>query len=534
MMLRSQEILMNIKASYNWIKKDFLNTKLTKQKLKSNYNNNYNSSYLNTFSSKEIKFSTTNVPTKIRKVKKKIIKAPDESFIILLNIIMGIQIAVQSTPNIKLSNNSEELKKYCTKMQYSIQTINLGKKKEVYFLKEFAGIIFNDIRRLFGFDKEKFISSISPQDFITELMISSQTIFEELCSTGKSGSLFYYTRDGKFIVKTISKKEYKFLKKIVVNYYKHIKNFPLSLLPIFFGCYQLIKKVNKKKVKINFVVSKNVFSTSKIINLRFDLKGSKIGRKVLKGDLNDNKIIEKVDIALKDLDFEIRKEKIFIGNKKDEIMKQLKNDIDFLYQNGSIDYSLLLGIHFKQKDNRKNSYNNFFINDGNKINVFKSMTNFKNNYNKIDLSSNDIISENNNNNEINISNQTINLREDIFKKFYDYEDGGIESENNDKIFFIGIIDVLTEYDCKKCSEYLFKKIRYCSNEMSAIPPFDYMNRFYNYMNNVFQKKNNNDNNNHINSNKNIFFTEDGTNVISGDIMNNNKNLTISIHSDFNK
>ena len=123
---------------------------------------------------------------------------------------MGIQIAVQSTPNIKLSNNSEELKKYCTKMQYSIQTINLGKKKEVYFLKEFAGIIFNDIRRLFGFDKEKFISSISPQDFITELMISSQTIFEELCSTGKSGSLFYYTRDGKFIVKTISKKEYKF------------------------------------------------------------------------------------------------------------------------------------------------------------------------------------------------------------------------------------------------------------------------------------------------------------------------------------
>ena len=129
------------------------------------------------------------------------------------------------------------------------------------------------------------------------------------------------------------------------------------------------------------------------------------------------------------------------------------------------------------------------------------------------------------------------MREDILKKFYDFEDGGIESENNDKIFFIGIIDVLTEYDCKKCSEYLFKKIRYCSNEMSAIPPFDYMNRFYNYMDNVFQKKNNNDNNNLINNNNNnnkIFFTEDGTNVISGDIMNNNKNLTISIHSDFNK
>ena len=530
MMLRSQEILLNINSSYNWIKKEFLNSKLKKQKLKSN-------NFIRTFSNNENKFSTTNVPQKIRKVKKKIIKAPDESFIILLNIIMGIQIAVQSTPNIKLNNNIEELKKYCNKMQYSIQTLNLSKKKEVYFLKEFAGIIFNDIRRLFGFDKEKFISSISPQDFITELMISSQTIFEELCSTGKSGSLFYYTRDGKFIVKTISKKEYKFLKKIVVNYYIHIKNFPLSLLPIFFGCYQLIKKVNKKKIKINFVVSKNVFSTSKIVNLRFDLKGSKIGRKVLKGNLNDNKIFEKVDVALKDLDFEIRKEKICIGNKKDEVMKLLKNDIDFLYKNGSIDYSLLLGIHFKQnknKNERNNNNNNFFINDEKKIDISKSVKIFNNN--KINLSSNDIISENNNNNnnnnEINMSNQSIILREKVLKTFYDFEDHGIESENKDKIFFIGIIDILTEYDCKKSAEHFLKKIRYCSNEMSAIPPFDYKTRFYNYMNNNVFQKNNNENNNKINNNKHIFFSEENTNVIiSGEVLNN-KNITISSQSDF--
>ena len=79
----------------------------------------------------------------------------------------------------------------------------------IFFLKEYAGIVFNNIRLLLGIDKESFISSISPQEFVTEIMISSQTIFEELCSTGKSGSLFYYTRDGRFIVKTISKKEEK-------------------------------------------------------------------------------------------------------------------------------------------------------------------------------------------------------------------------------------------------------------------------------------------------------------------------------------
>ena len=46
-------------------------------------------------------FATKNVPKKIKKVKKKIIKAPDESFKILLNMIMGIQIAVQATPKYK-------------------------------------------------------------------------------------------------------------------------------------------------------------------------------------------------------------------------------------------------------------------------------------------------------------------------------------------------------------------------------------------------------------------------------------------------
>ena len=99
---------------------------------------------------------------------------------------------MQSIPNFHIKAQ-ENLNKYLTNMLYSIQTINFDKKKEeVFILKEFAGIIFNNIRLYLGFDKDDFISSISPQDFITELMISNQTIFEELCSTGKSGSLFYY------------------------------------------------------------------------------------------------------------------------------------------------------------------------------------------------------------------------------------------------------------------------------------------------------------------------------------------------------
>ena len=224
----AKETIINIQESYYWISENYLNSHINKI-LKANNKEKI-----------ETKFVTKNINAKLRKnVKKKIIKAPDESFKILLNMIMGIQIAVKSTPNYKIDDEKEDLKKYLNSMIYSVQTINFSiNKQETFFLKEYAGIIFNNIRRYLGFEKDAFISSISPQDFITELMISSQTIFEELCSTGKSGSLFYYTRDGKFIVKTIGRGEYKFLKKILPNYYQHLKQNPMSLLPKFLGCYK--------------------------------------------------------------------------------------------------------------------------------------------------------------------------------------------------------------------------------------------------------------------------------------------------------
>ena len=236
------DVCQTISSCYKWVGENYLESQIKKvlkeAKLKEKQKED-----------KEKYGNIGNVPKKQTPAKKKIIRASDQSFKLLLNMIMGIQIAVQSIPNFHIKNN-EDLNKYLTNMLYSIQTINFGKKKEeVFILKEFAGIIFNNIRLYLGYDKDDFISSISPQDFITELMISNQTIFEELCSTGKSGSLFYYTRDGKFIVKTIKKDEYKFIKQILPEYFKHLKTYPLSLLPKFLGCYVLTRKIKKKGIK---------------------------------------------------------------------------------------------------------------------------------------------------------------------------------------------------------------------------------------------------------------------------------------------
>lgn len=243
--------------------------------------------------------------------KKTLLKTADHSFKILMNMIMGIQIATQSTPNVTIYSESE-LKNYLNSLTYSIQTYNFGtRKQESYYIKEYAPVIFNNIRKLYNIDKETYTSSISPQDLITELMISSSTIIEELCSTGKSGSLFYYTRDGKLILKTISYNEYMFLKKILPNYYLYIKKNPNSFLPKFLGSYKLVRKVKKSKKRIYFLIMMNIFSTNKEIHYRYDLKGSKVGREVL----NKMKLKpgEKITFALKDLDMEKLGQYILIG-----------------------------------------------------------------------------------------------------------------------------------------------------------------------------------------------------------------------------
>ena len=506
------DVCTTISSCYKWIGQNYLESQIKKvikeAKLKEKQKQD-----------KEKYGNIGNVPKKVNPAKKKIIRTSDQSFKLLLNMIMGIQIAVQSIPNFHI-NNQEDLGKYLTNMLYSIQTINFGKKKEeVFILKEFAGIIFNNIRVYLGYDKDDFIASISPQDFITELMISNQTIFEELCSTGRSGSLFYYTRDGKFIVKTIKKDEYKFIKQILPDYFHHLKQYPLSLLPKFLGCYVLTRKIKKKRDKIYFIVMINVFATSKHIHIRYDLKGSRVGRRVLTGK-RDAEIMAKGDLALKDLDLEKRKEKMYIGEKSEILQAQVKNDADFLCKIGANDYSLLLGIHYINKEKKKS-------------NLHVSMTNIHYNFDDSLLK------------ESAFSDKSCDLRQEKLKTLCDFEDGGIISETGNEVYFVGIIDILTKFNFKKKCEHFIKMVRYCSNNMSCTPPDMYRDRFVNYMNKVIQKSstfnsvknplmerfknmnndNNNNNTNTTTSTSNNILIQNNTNNFYN-IINNNNNITL--------
>lgn len=64
------------------------------------------------------------------------------------------------------------------------------------------------------------------------------------------------------------------------------------------------------------------------------------------------------------------------------------------------------------------------------------------------------------------------------KSLWTRDYGGISAKKPlIETYFLGIVDILTQYDFKKKSENAFKRLLYSENDISAIPPGPYKERF---------------------------------------------------------
>lgn len=78
----------------------------------------------------------------------------------------------------------------------------------------------------------------------------------------------------------MSRTEFHHLKDILKNYYEHVKQNRNTLIIKFFGLHKIkirMKRSMKEEV-VYIVIMSNVFHTTKLINERYDLKGSTYGR----------------------------------------------------------------------------------------------------------------------------------------------------------------------------------------------------------------------------------------------------------------
>ena len=204
--------------------------------------------------------------------------------------------------------------------------------------------VFSLLRRCYGIDTLDYRASFRIKNAAD---IESSGMLEKF-TEGKSGSFFYFTRDFKYIIKTVTEEEEKFLQRIAYRYYDHMKNNPNSLIVRFLGLHKV--RLAKEQRFITVVVMENIFhNTDKFkMHERYDLKGSKVGRRSMK---KISKIRREYKGTLKDLD--LGDKKVHIGaDSKSRLMEQLRRDIEFLARCNIMDYSLLLGIHNHSADEK--------------------------------------------------------------------------------------------------------------------------------------------------------------------------------------
>lgn len=202
--------------------------------------------------------------------------------------------------------------------------------------KDYAPWVFRELRESYF--------HLDPADYLVSL--TGQYILSELGSPGKSGSFFYFSKDYRFIIKTIHPAEHGFLLKVLPKYHAHVQANPHTLISRFYGLHRV--KLPRGR-KIHFVIMNNLFPPHKDIHETYDLKGSTVGR-LYPWD----KAKEKGSGAvLKDLNWIEKGHTIELGPEKRALLtEQLRRDKEFLKEIKVMDYSLLIGIHNLQRGNR--------------------------------------------------------------------------------------------------------------------------------------------------------------------------------------
>lgn len=214
--------------------------------------------------------------------------------------------------------------------------------------KDYTPHVFRALRAL---------NNVEEADYMTSL--AGDFNYIEFLANSKSGQFFFYSHDGRFMIKTQTREEARLLRDMLPSYVKHLVDHPDSLIARFYGLHRVEMPTLKRRTF--FVVMQSVFycpvEPPLTLHVKFDLKGSTIGRRTEEEDCLEGAV-------QKDLNFAEQKRVISLG--KDRILlfaETLRADVNYLKELRIMDYSLLLGIHDPLEEMRINRDNN--TNNGN-------------------------------------------------------------------------------------------------------------------------------------------------------------------------
>jgi Ca2+-binding EF-hand superfamily protein len=411
-------------------------------------------------------------------------------------------------------------------------TVNQDQTSSSILFLEYAPHVFQKLRESKNISETEYLRSISPDQLIGHLLCGQLTSLSEQLSEGsggRSGSSFYYTHDGKFIIKQVSTEEFANFRRTLPEYYNYMIQNPDSIVSQFFGCFEFDNGC--------YIVMRNVFSTAMPIHEIYDLKGSKVSRSSPDGPV------------YKDLD--LHGQTINIGNKspkRDKVLSCITRDITFLQQLKFTDYSILLGIHFVDgydKSQRALRIKKFISGDSSPIKIEgeeeqdeesddRDMISFQEMIMSVNGGALSALEKSSSARDVPVlltaynsfssiteydpsddedfeykrrhRNSDIQYCEKTVYDFYQFEhnkklnekrsaksknkksifEGGLTSSDGKQVYFLGIIDTLTEFTMKKNAELNLKTLKYPLRraEISAQPPAEYADRLKKFIANL--------------------------------------------------
>nr|ODN87070.1 1-phosphatidylinositol-4-phosphate 5-kinase [Cryptococcus depauperatus CBS 7841] len=393
------------------------------------------------------------------------------NYVLMYNMLTGIRIGVsRCQAKMKRSLTDEE---YTARYKFSFDIIGnelTPSAKYDFKFKDYAPWVFRELR------EEHF--HLDPADYL--LSLTAKYILSELGSPGKSGSFFYFSRDYRFIIKTISHSEHKFLRSILKDYHIHVKENPQTLLSRFYGLHRV--KLPRGP-KIHFVIMNNLFPPHRDIHETYDLKGSAFGR-----EYPEDQARKKPRAVLKDKNWVNRRRSLELGPEKRALLaEQLKRDTEFLKRMRVMDYSLLVGIHNMERGNRDNLRKSQLSVFHPEVTTTSAKRKPSTNKNNADASNLRKVIRRADPKTLDVISQLPSEDSADRRHFLFYQDeGGYRATDDanqpmDVIYYLGIIDICTPYDSFKKIEHFWKSMTEDRHTISCVDPKQYGQRFLNFL-----------------------------------------------------
>ncbi|CAC9540134.1 phosphatidylinositol 4-phosphate 5-kinase alpha [Leishmania donovani] len=322
---------------------------------------------------------------------------------------------------------------------------------------DFSPMCYRHIREFFNVDPKAYCD------------VLRNSRWHSIPTPGKSAAqLFFCGRD--WVIKTMTEQESDFLRKILHRYYYHVRDNPFTLLPHFVGHHRL--RIGTKTQ--NFIIMQNVFATTNTIHEKFDLKGSTIGRFASDAEKR------RTTFTQKDLDIN---SPMHIGpERRNLLIEQIKKDCEFLKRSMIMDYSFLVGIHVLPSVGDTLSS----ATSGGSLGMLtRSVTDGTLRTNPgLGYTMGGERPDNSGADGSEFSRNGSRLDGRCFTA----DQGGMMSNKvpglRQEIYYIGIIDILQEYNARKALENVVWGSLYDRKRISCVHPNDYAGRFIAFMSSI--------------------------------------------------